>query len=579
MVSIDGACRKSLYFVRRKRSFPMTEYLKLKKSNCVNCYKCIRHCPVKSIKYSTGQAQIVSDECILCGQCFVVCPQNAKEIRNDVPSAMELIKSGPVIASLAPSFVANYPGATAATMEKALKQLGFTGVEETAIGASIVKTEYERIIAEGKQEVIISTCCHSVNTLVEKYYPEVLPYLATVVSPMQAHCQKIKQEHPGAKTVFIGPCISKKAEADAYPGYADCVLTFEELSDWLKQEGITVEQGEDHLEESRARLFPTTGGILRTMKCDSPDYAYLVVDGIENVLAALDDIKQGRLKKCFIEMSICAGSCIGGPAMERERRRPVTDTIAVNRYAGRKDFVVDQPDGKDLIKDHRFIGLHRQMPGEKEIEEILHKTGKFTKEQELNCGACGYSTCREKAIAVYQGKADLNMCLPFLTQKAQSFSDTIINNTPNGIMVLNEDLEVQQINSAACHIMNIRHASDVLGDQVIRILDPKVFLDVMSSGRSIRDEKIYLAEYKRYVEQSVIYDRSYHIVMCIMRDVTEEERERKKKEEISQSTIEVTDRVIEKQMRVVQEIASLLGETTAETKIALTNLKDSLNDE
>ena len=579
MVSIDGACRKSLYFVRRKRSFPMTEYLKLKKSNCVNCYKCIRHCPVKSIKYSTGQAQIVSDECILCGQCFVVCPQNAKEIRNDVPSAMELIKSGPVIASLAPSFVANYPGATVATMEKALKQLGFTGVEETAIGASIVKTEYERIIAEGKQEVIISTCCHSVNTLVEKYYPEVLPYLATVVSPMQAHCQKIKQEHPGAKTVFIGPCISKKAEADAYPGYADCVLTFEELSDWLKQEGITVEQGEDHLEESRARLFPTTGGILRTMKCDSPDYAYLVVDGIENVLAALDDIKQGRLKKCFIEMSICAGSCIGGPAMERERRRPVTDTIAVNRYAGRKDFVVDQPEGKDLIKDHRFIGLHRQMPGEKEIEEILHKTGKFTKEQELNCGACGYSTCREKAIAVYQGKADLNMCLPFLTQKAQSFSDTIINNTPNGIIVLNEDLEVQQINSAACHIMNIRHASDVLGDQVIRILDPKVFLDVMSSGRSIRDEKIYLAEYKRYVEQSVIYDRSYHIVMCIMRDVTEEERERKKKEEISQSTIEVTDRVIEKQMRVVQEIASLLGETTAETKIALTNLKDSLNDE
>ena len=569
---------KAIILFERKVG-PMAEYLKLKKSNCVNCYKCIRHCPVKSIKYSTGQAQIVSDECILCGQCFVVCPQNAKEIRNDVPSAIELIKRGPVYASVAPSFVANYPGATISTMEKALKQLGFAGVEETAIGAAIVKKEYERIIAEGKQEVIISTCCHSVNTLVEKYFPEVLPYLATVLSPMQAHCQKIKQEHPDVKTVFIGPCISKKAEAEAYPGYADCVLTFEELSDWLKQEGITVEQGEDHLEESRARLFPTTGGILRTMKCDSPDYAYLVVDGIENVLAALDDIKQGRLKKCFIEMSICAGSCIGGPAMERERRRPVTDTIAVNRYAGRKDFVVDQPEGKDLIKDHRFIGLHRQMPGEKEIEEILHKTGKFTKEQELNCGACGYSTCREKAIAVYQGKADLNMCLPFLTQKAQSFSDTIINNTPNGIIVLNEDLEVQQINSAACHIMNIRHASDVLGDQVIRILDPKVFLDVMSSGRSIRDEKIYLAEYKRYVEQSVIYDRSYHIVMCIMRDVTEEERERKKKEEISQSTIEVTDRVIEKQMRVVQEIASLLGETTAETKIALTNLKDSLNDE
>ena len=569
---------KAIILFERKVG-PMAEYLKLKKSNCVNCYKCIRHCPVKSIKYSTGQAQIVSDECILCGQCFVVCPQNAKEIRNDVPSAIELIKRGPVYASVAPSFVANYPGATISTMEKALKQLGFAGVEETAIGAAIVKKEYERIIAEGKQEVIISTCCHSVNTLVEKYFPEVLPYLATVLSPMQAHCQKIKQEHPDVKTVFIGPCISKKAEADAYPGYADCVLTFEELSDWLKQERVTIEEGQDDLEESRARLFPTSGGILRTMNCDSPDYTYLVVDGVDNCLAAIEDIKQGRLKKCFIEMSICAGSCISGPAMERTRRLPVTDYIAVNRYAGKKDFAVEQPDSKDLVKDHKFIGLHRQMPGEKEIEEILQKMGKNSPEQELNCGACGYNTCREKAIAVYQGKANINMCLPFLKDKAESFSDTIINNTPNGIIVLNEDLEVQQINSAACHMMNIRHASDVLGDQVIRILDPKVFLDVMATGMSVRDERVYLAEYKRYVEQSVIYDKSYHIVMCIMRDITAEAREKRKKEEISRSTIEVTDQVIEKQMRVVQEIASLLGETTAETKIALTNLRDSLNDE
>ena len=200
------------------------------------------------------------------------------------------------------------------------------------------------------------------------------------------------------------------------------------------------------------------------------------------------------------------------------------------------------PEERELIKDHKFIGLHRQMPGQSDIEEILHKMGKHTPDQELNCGACGYNTCRDKAVAVYLGKANISMCLPFLKDKAESFSDTIINNTPNGIIVLNEALEVQQINSAARKIMNIRNASDVLGDQVIRILDPKVFLDVMQ-------------------------------------DVTEEEHERIQKEKISQHTIEVTDRVIEKQMRVVQEIASLLGETTAETKIALTNLKDSLNDE
>ena len=557
----------------------MTEYLKLKKSNCVNCYKCIRHCPVKSIKFSSDQAQIVSDECILCGQCFVVCPQNAKEIRNDIDKASALIRGSRVIASVAPSFVANYPGATIKTLEKALRKLGFESVEETAIGASLVKTQYEELVRQNRQEIIISSCCHSVNLLIEKYHPEALPYLAAVVSPMQAHCRKIKKENPDVKTVFIGPCISKKAEAEEYPGYVDCVLTFEELSLWLQREDITVEAGEDHLNESKARLFPTSGGILRSMLCDSKDYTYLTVDGIDNCIAALNDIKEGRLKKCFIEMSICAGSCIGGPAMERNHRLPVRDYIAVDRYAGKEDFQVSMPEERELIKDHKFIGLHRQMPGQSDIEEILHKMGKHTPDQELNCGACGYNTCRDKAVAVYLGKANISMCLPFLKDKAESFSDTIINNTPNGIIVLNEALEVQQINSAARKIMNIRNASDVLGDQVIRILDPKVFLDVMQTGRSIHDEKVYLAEYQKYVEQSVIYDKSYRIVMCIMRDVTEEEHERIQKEKISQHTIEVTDRVIEKQMRVVQEIASLLGETTAETKIALTNLKDSLNDE
>ena len=557
----------------------MTEYLKLKKSNCVNCYKCIRHCPVKSIKFSSDQAQIVSDECILCGQCFVVCPQNAKEIRNDIDKASALIRGSRVIASVAPSFVANYPGATIKTLEKALRNLGFESVEETAIGASLVKTQYEELVRQNRQEIIISSCCHSVNLLIEKYHPEALPYLAAVVSPMQAHCRKIKKENPDVKTVFIGPCISKKAEAEEYPGDVDCVLTFEELSLWLQREDITVEAGEDHLNESKARLFPTSGGILRSMLCDSKDYTYLTVDGIDNCIAALNDIKEGRLKKCFIEMSICAGSCIGGPAMERNHRLPVRDYIAVDRYAGKEDFQVSMPEERELIKDHKFIGLHRQMPGQSDIEEILHKMGKHTPDQELNCGACGYNTCRDKAVAVYLGKANISMCLPFLKDKAESFSDTIINNTPNGIIVLNEALEVQQINSAARKIMNIRNASDVLGDQVIRILDPKVFLDVMQTGRSIHDEKVYLAEYQKYVEQSVIYDKSYRIVMCIMRDVTEEEHERIQKEKISQHTIEVTDRVIEKQMRVVQEIASLLGETTAETKIALTNLKDSLNDE
>lgn len=558
----------------------MTEYLKLKKSNCKNCYKCIRHCPVKSIRFSGNQAHIVGDECILCGQCFVVCPQNAKEIRNDIEKAKVLItENDQVVVSVAPAFAANYTGASIATMEKALQKLGFTAAEETAVGATIVKREYENMVREGKQDVIISSCCPTVNMMIQKYYPEALPSLARVMSPMQAHAVSLRKRYPGAKIVFVGPCISKKAEADQYEKVVDCVLTFEELTEWFQQEDIMPEQDAEQNPETRARLFPTAGGILRTMNCDSEDYTYLTIDGIENCINAVKDIIEGRLSHCFVEMSSCVGSCIGGPAMGKSHRLPVTDYLAIDRYAGKKDFQIEQPAIDEIKLDRGYMGMSRRMPGTLEIKEILRKMGKTKPEDELNCGTCGYNTCREKAVAIYQGKADLSMCLPFLKEKAESFSDNIINNTPNGIIVLNEALEVQQINAAARKIMNIRSESDVLGEQVVRILDPKIFFDVMDSGRSIQDKRVYLAEYQKYVEESVIYDKSYRIIMCVMRDVTEEESEREKKEEMSRKTIEITDKVVEKQMRVVQEIASLLGETTAETKIALTKLKESLGDE
>lgn len=558
----------------------MNEALQSQKSNCKNCYKCIRHCPVKSIRFSGNEAHIVHDECILCGQCFVVCPQNVKQIRSDTDKARALLQSGsPVYVSLAPSFVAAFPGTTIDTMRDALKQLGFADADETAIGATIVKKCYEDMVRDHTQDVLISSCCHSVNLLLQKHYPEALPYLAHVQSPMQAHCAAIRRDHPEAKTVFIGPCLSKKDEADRYPETVDCVLTFEELAEWFAKENIVPAHGEDHRPDTRARLFPTSGGILRTMDCDQPDVTYLVVDGLDNCKQAIEDILNGNLTHCFIEMSACAGSCIGGPVMEKRRRAPVRDYIAVNTAAGPEDFPVAPMTAAELQKQIAFTGLRKEMPGSAAITEILRQMGKTSSAQELNCGSCGYNTCREKAVAVLQGKADLSMCLPFLKEKAESFSDTIIKNTPNGIIVLNEQLEVQQLNHAACQLMNLRSASDVLGDQVIRILDPTPFIDVMQTGRNIHDQRIYLAEYNKYVEQSIVYDKSYHIIMSIMRDVTDEESARTRKEELSRQTIAITDKVIEKQMRVVQEIASLLGETTAETKIALTNLKESLKDE
>ena len=553
----------------------MPDYLKLKKSNCKNCYKCIRNCPVKSIKFADGQANIIPDECILCGRCFVNCPQDAKQIRDDVPRVKEMIASGKkVIASVAPSFIAEFPLMDFAAMKDALLKLGFADAQETAIGATIVKTEYEKMIASGKHDVIISSCCHSVNALIQKYYPSVLPYLADVLSPMLAHCRVIKEENPGACAVFIGPCISKKEEAELY-GECDVALTYEELEAWMNEAGVVPAGDSTEPDEGkRGRFFPIKGGIIKSMHTENTGFTYLAVDGVQNCIAAIKEIESGALKNCFIEMNACEGACINGPAISHHHKPLLSGEVKVVAFAGDDEFRVAMP--IDTFKNIPYIGTHEKIPGEAAIKEILAKMGKTSPEQELNCGSCGYPTCREKAIAVYQGKADLSMCLPFLKEKAETFSGYVINNTPNAIFVLDENLCVQQINKAGCALFNLKTPSDILGSPIVRLLNPADYLGVMTSGVPIKEKKHYLAEYKKYVAETIVYDHEYHIVFSIMRDITSEEERQSERSELCNKTVAITNEVIEKQMRVVQEIASLLGETTAETKIALTQLKDAL---
>ena len=553
----------------------MNKFLQLKKSNCKNCYKCIRNCPVKSIKFADGQANIIPDECILCGRCFVNCPQDAKQIRDDVPRVKEMIASGKkVIASVAPSFIAEFPLMDFAAMKSALLKLGFADAQETAIGATIVKTEYEKMIASGKHDVIISSCCHSVNALIQKYYPSVLPYLADVLSPMLAHCRVIKEENPGACAVFIGPCISKKEEAELY-GECDVALTYEELEAWMNEAGVVPAGDSTEPDEGkRGRFFPIKGGIIKSMHTENTGFTYLAVDGVQNCIAAIKEIESGALKNCFIEMNACEGACINGPAISHHHKPLLSGEVKVVAFAGDDEFRVAMP--IDTFKNIPGQITHEKIPGEAAIKEILAKMGKTSPEQELNCGSCGYPTCREKAIAVYQGKADLSMCLPFLKEKAETFSGYVINNTPNAIFVLDENLCVQQINKAGCALFNLKTPSDILGSPIVRLLNPADYLGVMTSGVPIKEKKHYLAEYKKYVAETIVYDHEYHIVFSIMRDITSEEERQSERSELCNKTVAITNEVIEKQMRVVQEIASLLGETTAETKIALTQLKDAL---
>lgn len=556
----------------------MTECLQTKKSNCKNCYKCIRHCPVKSLKFTDGQAHIVRDECVLCGECYVVCPQSAKQIRSDIEKAKQLVLQNDVYVSLAPSFVSWFHNKSIQGMEQALIKLGFKGADETAKGAYIVKREYESMIENKESRIIISSCCHTVNTLIQRHYTDAIPYLSDVMSPMLAHAQMLKNEHKGCKVVFVGPCISKKDEAEKYEGYVDVVLTFDELEEWMSLENITIDSSEKECSEGRTRSFPISGGIISSMdKSDS--YHYMVVDGMENCINALENIGSEELNNCFIEMSACRGSCINGPVARRKSNNIVGSILAVNENTGAEDFKIPVPDPESLKIKMRFEGVHKIMPGSTAIEEILKKMGKTSKEQELNCGSCGYDTCRAKAMAVLNGKADLTMCLPYLKEKAESFSDAIIKNTPNGVIVMNEELEIQQINSAAKEIFNLSPTTELFGSPVVRILDPADYILTLKEGKNCYYRQKYFAEYQKYVDETIIYDKEYHVIIVIMKDVSKEEKIKTQKNKQSEAAIEIADKVVEKQMRVVQEIALLLGETTAETKIALTKLKETMEDE
>lgn len=553
--------------------------LRLKKANCKNCYKCIRNCPVKAITVRDYQAQIIDQDCVLCGKCILSCPQNAKQVRNDLPVVKNLIREGKkVIASVAPSFVANYEISGFEVFRNCLKKLGFSDAYETSEGAFVVKSKYEKLIEEKWSDTIISSCCSTVVKLIQKHYPDMIKNLAPVLSPMQVHAKIIKQRHPDAVAVFIGPCISKKDECQSYPGMADHVLTFEELNEWLDEKGIEL-SNDVTADETKyiSRFFPVSGGIIKTMNTDT-NYRYVSVDDMENCINALKEIEEGKLKDCFVEMSACKGSCINGPLNGKHMASVLSAQLKIADFAMDRKNPADyniQP-GFDLAKQIKNEHIIFQTPDEAQITAILKKIGKNSYADELNCGACGYPTCREKAIAVYFGKAEISMCLPYMKERAESFSNKIINATPNAIVTVDSNLNIQQINNSACAIFGIKDPQDVKNAPISRIMDEFDFVNAFATEEHTAKHKTYLAEYGKYLEQIFVHDKSNNIVICIMKDITRYELKHEKINKAKNNAVNITDKIIEKQMRIVHEIASLLGETTAETKIALTELKSTI---
>lgn len=573
-------------------------YIRVKEANCKNCYKCLKHCDVKSISYINDRVEVIDDQCILCGHCVNICPQKAKTVVNDPTDILRWLADPEprVVASLAPSYAGLYgrkeKGESPAQLRAALRALGFDGIEETAAGANEVTAEYKRLLDEGTMDSILTTCCPTVNTLITKYYPELIPYMAPVVSPALAHGRMIK-ERDGASTrvVFVGPCLSKIREIREHPESADGVLTFRQLDALLEERGIDLAaiNGTGAEEEETAppapysRIYPVPEGIIKDVKLNSHKgfasgsyngYSFMSVCGLENVIAFLKEMSAGHCGRLFVELNSCEGGCVNGPLIPEERRAAFQARISVEQYAA-DQFEEVEPVRPALELDFKAETPSKDIPDEKTIRKILAEIGKPTPDKELNCGSCGYNTCREKAIAVYQGKAELYMCLPYMSDLAQSLSNVTINVTPNYIVAVDRDLRIVEFNQAAQKKFGVSR-KEALKTELFELMDPADFEEVLATHRNIVNKKTHLESRETIIEETLVYVPEQDIVIGFFSDITEEERRKEETRRARLEAAEMAQKVIDKQMTVAQEIASLLGETTAETKVTLVNLKNQI---
>jgi len=552
-------------------------------ANCQDCYRCVRECPVKAIKITGGQARIEDNLCIKCGTCVRECPQHAKTIRSDIEEAKLLLAGdNPVAASIAPSFVAMFPTSLCSRLPSALRKLGFRYVAETAEGAKYVADKSFQIPFPGS----ICTACPAVVGLVEKYYPEYISELIPVVSPMIAHGRIIKEQQPGCAVIFIGPCAAKKQEI-LRPENIDAVdlaITFTELTDWLASEGIELEECSETAFDSfyeigDARLFPIQGGMLKTgsIQCDGTQADVIHFSGAEDVLALFAD--NIDLHGKIIEPLFCKGGCISGPSfssVETAGQNLFTRRESVIRYAlgiiPLSNFVGDGPVRPasdscplpNITYQPVFVQDKQNLEeiSENQINKILERTGKIDPANQLNCGACGYKTCLENAVAVARGMAEPEMCNPYMRRLAMQRTDRIIDTTPDGVVVLDSELRMIKMNPAFQKMFMC--GNGILGRRISYLVNADGF-ESLQAGTAEQYESIQTKYGIKYHE--ILYAlREEGQYVGIYSDISKLNYDARQLDTIKQQTLMHAREFLEHQVRFAQEMAHYLGKSTAQSE-------------
>src|SRR6056297_217232 len=561
------------------------------KSSCQDCHRCLRSCEVGAIGFD-DQAWIIEDKCIYCGTCVHVCPQDSKkpfDMKEKLSKFIEADKK--VIVSLAPSYLTAYEDFKWYNIIGTLREMGVDLITETAQAAELVAEYFNKKIGE-HSKTLVSSCCPSIINLIEKHYPEMSEYLADIVSPMNLHASLLKEKYGHeSKVIFIGPCIAKmdEIENDRTDSKVDAVITFVQFKKLCEENNINInEYCSYEIDEGCGEIggtYPLEQGAVKASEllADHDKNQIISGTGVKKSERILTDLKEEKIQPKFIELMACEGGCINGPGVE-SFESIVSKEIKVNKYAEQKEVKYNS-DGLrkylnniDIKRNYKNRKKMYEEPTEAEIRDILKDIGKETPEDETNCGGCGYDSCREKAIAVYHGLAQKNMCIPYMKSKAESLSHIIVESSHNAIIVVDKDMVIQEFNPVANEMFGDQQKAES-GKKLANYIDPKLFEKVWRSKDSIVHKKVEYEDYSLNTEQTIFPIEEYGVIVGIFSDITEREKQKQRVQEMKELAAEKAEDVVHQQMKIVQEIAGLLGETTVETKSALHELTQLMLEE
>ena len=561
--------------------------MRLKEANCRNCYKCIRACPVKAIRMVGDRAEIVEDRCVYCGKCYMVCPQDARDLAGDLDKVRKMVRSGEKVCfSVSSTLTGFFPQANLRRLAVPLKKLGAVRIEDTSEGAGRMIQEYSEQMFEKKMKNAISSYCPSTNFLIQKYFPTLTQWMIPVGTPLEVHAKMMRSAYgEEIRVVGIGPCIAYQKLARLSEGgrLIDAYLTFEELESWLNEEGlqITEEEDEDTLFCSNYhwKYADEPYGVIEALP-EQIKYQYRTWE-LNGETKAINMFQESGvdMDNYFMTVTACSNSCLGGPMFRLYHRdnfrskdlwlKNIPSDVSLKKRNPSEDAEIS------IYKKYEPMPFPQNQPGEEDLEYFLSLIGREKAEDQLDCGACGYMSCREKAVAVYQGMADPFMCIPTSRDRAEAQSNLLFDNAPNGVIVMDREFRILEANAAAQNILGYDQ-EELKGTFASEYLNEEFMNHAQYKEADVIRETVECEKINKIISITFFKIKRHDISMAILYDRTDRARRIREVEKFQEETISVTQEVIEKQMRIAQEIASLLGETTAESKLAFNRLRNLL---